>query len=141
MTTSAPTVPTTFPASTPVETVPEVITTTVPEVTTAAPAVVQLLSVSYGCGPADGPWVEATVLSSVGRTVFGQIWLDSQPYGRSDPALLQPGVQATIGFDPATPSEAFGSTAVLRIAASEDPTSPLVTGEVLLKVPPGLGCG
>lgn len=140
-TTSAITVPTTFAASTPVELVPQIIATTVPEVTATAPPGLQLLSASYGCGPADGPWVEAAVFSSVRRTVLGQIWLGSKPYGQSDLILVQPGMKATIGFDPATPSEAFGSIAVIRIVASEDLRSPLATGDVLLKVAPGVGCG
>lgn len=101
----------------------------------------QFVSASYGCGPADGPWVEATVLSSVRERVVGQIWHDGDAYGQSDPVLLRPGVLATIGFDPATPSDAFGSIAVLRIAASDEPASPLAVGEVVLRMPAGVSCG
>ena len=99
------------------------------------------MSASYGCGPADGPWVEVVVLSSIDRTVFAEVWLDNQPYGRSGLVLLRPGVQETMGLDPGTPREAFGSTAVVQIAASEDPTNPLAAGDVLLKLPASISCG
>jgi hypothetical protein len=103
--------------------------------------VVRIVSASYGCGPADGPWVEATVLSSVTERVVAQIWFDGAPYGQSDPVALQAGGQATIGLDPATPREAFGNAAVVRIATSRDPASPLAAEEVVLRLPAGVSCG
>ena len=140
-TTVAPTTSTTVPPSTAAQTVPEATATTVVEATTTVPAGLELLSATYVCGPADGPWIEVVVLSPLGRTVFAEVTVVRQPYGRSGPVLLRPAVQETIGFDPGTPREAFGSTAVVQIVASDDPASPIASGDVLLKLPASMSCG
>lgn len=140
-TTVAPTTSTTVPPSTAAQTVPEATATTVVEATTTVPAGLELLSATYVCGPTDGLWIEVVVLSPLGRTVFAEVTVVRQPYGRSGPVLLRPGVQETIGFDPGTPREAFGSTAVVQIVASDDPASPIASGDVLLKLPASMSCG
>lgn len=141
-TTSAISGPTSVRPVTLVDTAPAVTTTTVPKVTTTLPPpTLQLVSLSYGCGPADGPWVEATVVSSIRQSVLGQVWFQDQPYGQSELVSLQPGVAATLGFDPSTPADAFGDTAVTRIVAAEDPASSLATGEIVLKLRAGVSCG
>ena len=117
-----------------------IVRPTVAEKDTAT-APVQLRSASYGCGPADGPWVEADVVSSVGLTVVGEISLDGKTYGRSMPVLLQPGTLASIGFDPATLAEHFGRTATLRIVTSANPDTLLASADVVLRIPDGVGCG
>lgn len=96
----------------------------------------------FMCGPTDGPWISATIESSDAVRVFGQVWLDGKPYGRSEDVAVAAAGLASIGFSPDTPTTSSGRTASLRIMRSDAPTEVIADTPVLLHLPAGTGvCG
>lgn len=110
---------------------------------TTVPSTVRLTSAAYMCGPTDGAWVEARVLSSASVSVMAQVSLDGKPLGRSEPVSLVPDQPATIGFEPRTKAADHGRTATVQvfIAGDEDTSAPVAERDVVLSISSNAQCG
>lgn len=110
---------------------------------TTEPSSVRLTSAVYMCGPTDGAWVEARVLSSASVSVMAQVTLDGKPLGRSERVSLVPDQPATIGFEPGTKAADHGRTATVQvfIAGDEDTAAPVAERDVVLSIPSNAQCG
>jgi hypothetical protein len=96
----------------------------------------------FMCGPTDGAWISATIESTDAVRLFGQVWLEGKPYGRSDDVSVPAAGMSSIGFAPDTPMNSYGHAATLRIMRSDDPTTVMAEVPVLLHLPVGAGmCG
>jgi hypothetical protein len=116
--------------------------TVAPSTSTTAPSPsIEIAEARYTCGPADGPWVYSKVSATTVIEVVAQVLLDDRVYGQSNPTTLEPGTHMTIEFDPATPPEAYGRTATLRIVLASAPTTVAASSSVVLKIPDGMSCG
>lgn len=102
--------------------------------------VVEIVDISYGCGPNDGLWAEAVVVASEPDSVFAQFTFEGTVYGRSDVVALTPGEQAVIGFYPEQPNEAFQRTGTVEILVA-GATTPSAESDALLELPDGVSCG
>ena len=104
---------------------------------------VRLTSAIYMCGPTDGAWVEARVLSSASVSVIAQVTLDGKQLGRSERVSLVPDQPASIGFEPGAQAEDYGRTATMQvfIAGGEDTAAPVAERDVVLSIPSNVQCG
>lgn len=110
---------------------------------TTEPSSVRLTSAVYMCGPTDGAWVEARVVSSEGVSVMAQVTLDGKPLGRSERVSLVPNQPAAIGFEPGTKAADHGRAATVQvfIAGDEDTGAPVDERDVVLSIPSNVQCG
>ena len=101
---------------------------------------VQLRNPALVCGPTDGAWISATVVSGNSIEVYAQVSTDGVDYGRSENMKVAAFTPAFVGFYPATPYEALGHTATLKIidATTGDV---LQTADFTLEYTPGTGAG
>ncbi|MCW2751864.1 MAG: hypothetical protein JWR83_2974 [Aeromicrobium sp.] len=100
---------------------------------------ITLTNAEYACGPTDGPWIQAAMVSSVPIRVFAQLYVGDQTYGRSEWINLTPDVVANVGFAPVLAAGIYGSAG--RLVAESATVADLGSVQLELALAPDVFCG
>ena len=116
------------------------VTTTSRSTTQVAAETHSVIDGRYGCGPADGPWIEVTLRPDHDAAVFAELSVGAQVRSRSETVLASAARSTRVGFDPRRRAGDLGRRGTLRLREADN-RAVLASTTVVLANPPGVICG
>lgn len=102
---------------------------------------VRTFAATFGCGPADGPWIDVTVELTEPDLVYAQVSFDGRSYGRSRPFPARAGRPVDLGFDPALTVDVAGAPLRVSLFSASGTSVRRLAERTVAARPPGISCG